>query len=231
MYKTSLSIPADDSVAISYLKEQLAPSLDVSVTEHLTRTTLTLSSSSPKLLKTTVTNAIVDVVISYYKLQYIREQLPTTITPEIVCLLATVVAYRQCEEKNIIAEKINGLSTINIDGLLNFKLVDIAQEWTELGALTKRLLSQCYEGGDVYQLIAFMIGLEKCPQHDVIIDVDDITCNGESVGIYPFFADNTLSLLYSVMLLRPSSITIIAPQKMDERLVQCVKNLGKKPVN
>ncbi len=228
MYKTNISILKEDDIAYHHLLARLADALPISTTEHIARRVITLESSSPKLLKSIVTAHIVDIIVHYYKLQYIKSELRHVITPEVACLLGAVVAFRQAEEREIIREKIEKLSEINLDGLLNFKLADLCTEWTELGKLCSRLLVQCTDKSEVYQLIAFMIGLEESTHPEVIIDeMSHITADDNTYETYPFFDQDILSTLYSIMLLRPSSIVIKNPCMLDTRMVDCIKNLGK----
>ncbi len=228
MYKIKVSTREEDKIAITYLKEKLAKTLTVSTVERLTRTELTVDCNSPKLLRSIVLPAVVDLLITYYKLQYVKRELSQSITPEVACLLGTVVAFRQDEERRLIYDKIYKLDEINLDGILDFKLVDLSSEWTELGKLTTRLLSQCYENGDVYQLIAFMIGLEETKREEVTVDTDGRLYIGDrAIDAYPYLSTSAASTLYSILINRPSSIIIKSPQKMDDNVVQCVKNLGK----
>ncbi len=228
MYNLKISILNKDKKALEYLSKKTYDDISIDKTDYVYRTVFTLSSETPKRLKKVAEDLVSTLIITYYKLQYILREIQFVLTPELVALLGTVVAFRHTEELDMVSEKLIKLNEINIDGLLNFKLVDLTREWVELGKLTNRLLSQCDTPEDVYELIAFMLGLEPVKRQELVLSsTNTISINLVEREIFDYFDNTYESTLYTMLFHRPSSIIIKEPKITDERIVECVKSLGK----
>ncbi len=228
MYKIKITVLKKDLKAIEHIKKLRYDDIDIEYTEHVHRIVFQLSSPDPNVLKNTAKEIVSNLIISYYKLQYILTELRYALTPELIALIGTIVAFRHTEECEMVAEKLKNLDEINIDGLLNFKLCELTNEWCELGRLANRLLSQCDDENDVYELIAFMMGLEPVKKAELVLDASNhLYLDDVKKTIFKYFDKTYENIIYTMLFFRPNCIIIKEPALADPNIVECIKNLGK----
>lgn len=74
-------------------------------------------------------------------------------------LICSLVHFDTEYEKNIIGRVLGETIDYAIDGLLNFRLRPLMENWEELAALATRLISSG-SGGDIYDIASFITGTD-----------------------------------------------------------------------
>ena len=107
-----------------------------------------------------VRDVLQTVFLVFLKLRFFLSSLQNMdLNPANCALICSLVHFDTEYEKNIIGRVLGETIDYAIDGLLNFRLRPLMENWEELAALATRLISSG-SGGDIYDIASFITGTD-----------------------------------------------------------------------
>ena len=107
-----------------------------------------------------VRDVLQTVFLVFLKLRFFLSSLQNMDLNHANCALTCSLVHFDTEyEKNIIGRVLGETIDYAIDGLLNFRLRPLMENWEELAALAARLISSG-SGGDIYDIASFITGTD-----------------------------------------------------------------------
>ena len=107
-----------------------------------------------------VRDVLQTVFLVFLKLRFFLSSLQNMDLNHANCaLICSLVHFDTEYEKNIIGRILGETIDYAIDGLLNFRLRPLMENWEELAALATRLISSG-SGGDIYDIASFITGTD-----------------------------------------------------------------------
>lgn len=107
-----------------------------------------------------VRDVLQTVFLVFLKLRFFLSSLQNMDLNHANCALVCSLVHFDTEyEKNIIGRVLGETIDYAIDGLLNFRLRPLMENWEELAALATRLISSG-SGGDIYDIASFITGTD-----------------------------------------------------------------------
>ena len=107
-----------------------------------------------------VRDVLQTVFLVFLKLRFFLSSLQNMDLNHANCaLICSLVHFDTEYEKNIIGRVLGETIDYAIDGLLNFRLRPLMENWEELAALATRLISSG-SGGDIYEIASFITGTD-----------------------------------------------------------------------
>ncbi len=107
-----------------------------------------------------VRDVLQTVFLVFLKLRFFLSSLQNMDLNHANCaLICSLVHFDTEYEKNIIGRVLAETIDYAIDGLLNFRLRPLMENWEELAALATRLISSG-SGGDIYDIASFITGTD-----------------------------------------------------------------------
>ena len=107
-----------------------------------------------------VRDVLQTVFLVFLKLRFFLSSLQNMDLNHANCaLICSLVHFDTEYEKNIIGRVLGETIDYAIDGLLNFRLRPLMENWEELAALAARLISSG-SGGDIYDIASFITGTD-----------------------------------------------------------------------
>ena len=107
-----------------------------------------------------VRDVLQTVFLVFLKLRFFLSSLQNMDLNHANCaLICSLVHFDTEYEKNIIGRVLGETIDYAIDGLLNFRLRPLMENWEELAALATRLISSG-SGGDIYDIASFITGTD-----------------------------------------------------------------------
>ena len=107
-----------------------------------------------------VRDVLQTVFLVFLKLRFFLSSLQNMDLNHANCaLICSLVHFDTEYEKNIIGRVLGETIDYAIDGLLNFRLRPLMENWEELAALATRLISSG-SGGDIYDIASFVTGTD-----------------------------------------------------------------------
>lgn len=108
-----------------------------------------------------VRDVLQTVFLVFLKLRFFLSSLQNMDLNHANCaLICSLVHFDTEYEKNIIGRVLGETIDYAIDGLLNFRLRPLMENWEELAALATRLISSG-SGGDIYDIASFITGTDR----------------------------------------------------------------------
>lgn len=174
---------------------------------------------------------IAKLLTTYFKHSYITESLGIDkFSPAQVSLLAVMVYYDSDAEYAELFDKICGYNVICIDGIYNFAMKDLKEEWDELCVVSENLFSGDYEDDDLYDVAGYVVQEKSDRTRLLIADaenpvVTDVS-KGGFVSIDEFYGDTTLNLINCAVGRGAKEVTLDASFK-DKRLKTALSRFAK----
>ena len=106
-----------------------------------------------------VRDVLQTVFLVFLKLRFFLSSLQNMDLNHANCALICSLVHFDTEYENIIGRVLGETIDYAIDGLLNFRLRPLMENWEELAALATRLISSG-SGGDIYDIASFITGTD-----------------------------------------------------------------------
>lgn len=174
---------------------------------------------------------ITKLLTTYFKHLYITESMGIEkFTPAQVCLLAVMVYYDSEAEYAELFDKISGYDVICIDGVYNFAMKNLKEEWDELCVVSENLFNGDYEDEDLYDVAGYVVQEKSDRTRLLIADaenpvVTDVS-KGGFVSVDDFYGDTTLDLINCAVGRGAKEVTLDASFK-DKRLLSALSRFAK----
>lgn len=157
-----------------------------------------------------VLNILETVFLSFMKLRFFMDRLTLPLFNHAVCsLICSMVHFDREFERNILRKAINDTIDYNVDGLMNFRLRSLTDNWQELCVVAARLMEGCAEENEFYDIATFITGTEggRCQLSLSKSSLYNLTSRLR-VEVVNLFDENELNLLSAIIKERPSEIVI-----------------------
>lgn len=171
------------------------------------------------------------ILTTYFKHAFLTDKLKTDKVTAAEAALLSVMIYYDCEGD---FDELFGLfkrsDVICIDGVYNFAMRAIKEDWEELAAISSDLFDGVYDDDDLYEVAGYVVGERSDRAKLLIADeknpvVTDLT-NGGFVTVDDLYGDNTLNLINCAVGCGAKEITLDAGFK-DERLINALSRFAK----
>ena len=106
-----------------------------------------------------VKEIICDVILNNIKLKFILSSIGRRKIDSSLCaLISSMLYYDNDREHEYLLKQIANLKNYCIDGIVNFRLRQIVEEWQELGNILSSTLAKGYGEKEIYSLALYMLG-------------------------------------------------------------------------
>lgn len=212
MWSNVISIDKCFSKEIEYILSKVKNIRDLSfaVEESKDRIWVYLASLCEKSarLEEEITLTIEKVILTYMKTRFFLEKLPSFQLTHATCsLICSLVHFDRRYEENILRKRVAETADFNVDGLYNFRLQDLKQNWDEVISLASRLMSST--DSDAYDIASFITSTDSAGNR-VAIDSGQIfnLTTGERADLLDIFDNEEFNIIMAVIGECPSEIIV-----------------------
>lgn len=174
---------------------------------------------------------VAKLLTTYFKHTYLTEKLELGKVMSAEVALLAVMIYYDCEgEYAEIFDKLKSYNVISIDGVFNFAMKDIKEDWEELAAISSNLFDGAYDDDDLYDVAGYVVEEKADRPKFLIADeknpvVTDLA-KGAFVTVDDFYGDNRLNLINCVVGKGAKEVTLDASFK-DKNLITAIARFAK----
>ena len=151
---------------------------------------------------------VATVVLTFFKTRFFEERLRGVKASFARCvLICSLVHFDRDFEKTIIRKVLSNALDYNLDGLMNFRLRALKDEWQELAGVSQKLLESTNDEGEVFEVSTFITGNEQ-KKSKVVINGDKIKNLTEhsNVEIINVFDDDEYNFVLAILGTHPAEI-------------------------
>ena len=212
MWSNVISIDKCFSKEIDYLIASVKKVRDLSyaIEESKDRIWIYLASLCEKSVEVEeeITCLVEDVILTYMKTRFFLERLPSFLMTHPTCsLICSLVHFDRRDEENMLRRAVAETADFNVDGIYNFRLQELKQNWEEVSSLASRLMNST--DGDTYDVASFITSTEGAKNRIAIERgrVFNVTEKRE-VKVLNVFDENEHNLIMAVIGESPEEIVI-----------------------
>lgn len=175
-----------------------------------------------------VRNAVAHGLVRFAKYKYLSSNIKCLGTDIIFngCLLGALSALGLKDDIYKTEKEIELLSSVATETLLDFRLPEIIRSWEELTELAERLNSQCASDDERYDLILFLLAVDKSDAPKINVSNKKITVDGVAYPIPSYSGNLEHDVLATVIAERPYSVTIESVSDFSGEFVRAIRRLG-----
>lgn len=162
-----------------------------------------------------VCDRVAKLLTTYFKHSFLMSELGLRKVSAAQASLISVMVYYDCESDYAeIFDKLKEYEVISVDGVFNFAMRDIKEDWRELAAISENLFDDGYGDDDLYEVAGYVVD-EKADRARLLIAdaqnpvVTDIA-KGCFVGVDEFYGDKVLDLINCVVGKGAAEVTLDA---------------------
>ena len=235
MWKKTLTIDKaytrESRALLSELKKNKAAVF--ALEEHKSRLVVSVAAknSDGEAVDDFVCGIAAKILTTYFKHAFLTKKLKTDSVTAAEAALLSVMIYYDCEgDFDDLFDKFKNSEVICIDGVYNFAMRAIKEDWEELAAISADLFDGVYDDEDLYEVAGYVVG-EKADRAKLLIAdekdpvVTDLT-NGGFVTVDDFYGDKTLNLINCAVGCGAKEITLDAGFN-DERLINALSHFSR----
>jgi hypothetical protein len=212
MWSNVISIDKRYLKEIAYIKKRIEKMKDLSfaVEESRDRIWIYLASLCEKSAKIEeeITLLIEDIILTYMKTSFFIEKLTGFTLNHATCsLICSLVHFDRRYEENYLRKSLAETADFNVDGLYNFRLQELKQNWDEVISLASRLMNST--DSDCYDISAFITSTDNASNR-VAIDSGQIfnLTTGERADLLDVFDNDEFNIIMAVIGECPSEIIV-----------------------
>ena len=212
MWSNVISIDKKYSKEIDYIvsKVEKMRDLSIAVEESRDRIWIYLASLCEKsaVIEEEITSLLQDVILTYMKTTFFLERLPSfTLTHATCSLICSLVHFDRRFEENLLRRAIAETADFNVDGLYNFRLLELKQNWEEVISLATRLMNGT--DSDAYDISAFITSTDNADNR-VAIDHNEVynLTTGKKANILTVFDNDEFNIIMAVIGECPEEIVV-----------------------
>lgn len=160
-------------------------------------------------VETEIQSVLATVFLSFIKLRFFLSNLSNLELNHANCaLISSLVHFDRNFEEAIVRKVLSETIDYNVDGLLNFRMRALTDNWAELAELASKLLSTG-GGGEIFDIASFITGTEGARSRlsisqDSLINLTD----HQRVEIIDLFDTPELNLISAIIKERPCEILL-----------------------
>lgn len=171
------------------------------------------------------------ILTTYFKHAYLSERLNVGRITAAETALLSVMVYYDCETDYAeLFDMLKSYDVISLDGVFNFAMKDIKEDWEELAAISENLFDGAYDDDDLYDVAGYVVDEKADRCRLLIADATDPVVtelpNGGFVTVDDFYGDVTLNLINCVVGKGAKEVTLDASFK-DGRLTDAISRFAK----
>lgn len=212
MWSNVISIDKRYVKEIDCIKERVGNMRDLSfaIEESKDRIWIYLASLCEKSakLEEEITILTQDIILTYMKTTFFLERLPSFTLNHAACsLICSLVHFDRRYEENLLRRALAETADFNVDGLYNFRLMELKQNWEEVISLATRLMDAT--DSDAYDISAFITSTDNA-ENRVAIDSGQVfnLTTGKRVEILNVFDNYEFNLIMAVIGENPVEIIV-----------------------
>lgn len=212
MWSNVISIDKRYKREIDCIKDRIVRMKDLSfaIEESKDRLWIYLASLCEKSagLEDELTLLMDDIILTYMKTTFFLERLPSfTLTHATCSLICSLVHFDRRYEENLLRRALAETADFNVDGLYNFRLMELKQNWEEVISLATRLMDST--DSDAYDISAFITSTDNADNR-VAIDNGEVynLTTGKKANILNVFDNDEFNLIMAVIGQFPEEIIV-----------------------
>ena len=214
MWSNEISLDKKYSREIDFILSKLNSIKDLSfaVEESKDRVWIYLASVCERQdeIEEKIENIVETVILTFMKIRFFCEKLGSAQMSSAKCVLICSLAHFDRDfERTIVQKVLSNALDYNLDGLMNFRLRALKNEWQELATVSARLLDGASSDDDVYEVSSFITGSDVGKSR-IVIDGENIKNVTEHriIEVLDVFDDDEYNLLCSIVENHPSEIVV-----------------------
>ena len=232
MWSNEISLDKKYEREIEFILGKLNKMKDVSfaVEESKDRTWIYLASVCERQdsVEEEITEIVETVILTFMKVRFFCEKLNTMPMTHSKCVhICSLVHFDKDFERTIVRKVLSNALDYNLDGLMNFRLRALKDEWQELASVSSRLLDGAGSDDDVYDVSTFITGSDakRCK---IVINGENIKniTEHKTIEVLDVFDDDDFNLINSIVENRPEEI-VIENFKLPKSLIAPLKKIAK----
>lgn len=175
-----------------------------------------------------VREVICDVILNNIKQKYIISPIgKRKIDASLCALISSMLYYDHDKEKEYVLKQISNLKNYCIDGIVNFRLRQIVEEWRELGNILSSTLAKGYGEKEIYSLALYMLGERKKTSLFIADSKEILITNvsqGGLVNVPELYPDKSNNIINAIVKYGASEV-VIERGNADKELLNALRNL------
>ncbi len=155
-----------------------------------------------------VTDIVETVVLTYIKLRFFLDKLHSReMTHSNCALISSLVHFDRVYESNLFRKALSETADFNVDGLYNFRMSGVVENWEELALLAEKLLDG--NDKDVFDVASFITATEGVKSRLAVIGGKLYNLSRRApVEILPLYQENELNMISAIISEKPSEIIV-----------------------
>lgn len=175
-----------------------------------------------------VKEIICDVILNNIKLKFILSSIGRRKIDSSLCaLISSMLYYDNDREHDYVLKQMSDLKNYCIDGIVNFRLRQIVEEWQELGNILSSTLAKGYGEKEIYSLALYMLG-DREKTSLFIADSKEIlitnVSQGGLVNVPEIYPDKSHNIINAIVKYGASEV-VIERGNADKELLNALRNL------
>ena len=175
-----------------------------------------------------VREVICDVILNNIKLKFIMSSVGRRKIDSSLCALISSMLYYDGEkEHEYVFKQISRQNNYCVDGIVNFRLRQIVEEWRELGNIISSTLSKGYGEKEIYSLALYMLGDRKKTSLFIADSKEILITNvsqGGLVNVPEIYQDKAHNIINAIVKYGASEV-VIERGNADKELLNALRNL------
>lgn len=175
-----------------------------------------------------VRELIADIILNNVKLQYILTSLGKRAIDTSLCtLISSMLYYDNKKEEEYVKKQIASLKNYCVDGIVNFRLRDLVNEWKELGTIILNTIGKGFGEKEIYSLALYMLG-ERKDTSLFIADSREILITNVSQGglvkVPEIYGEKIHNIINAIVKYGASEV-VIERGNADKELLNALRNI------
>ncbi len=175
-----------------------------------------------------VRELIADIILNNVKLQFILTSLGKRAIDTSLCtLISSMLYYDNKKEEEYVKKQIAALKNYCVDGIVNFRLRDLVNEWKELGTIILNTIGKGFGEKEIYSLALYMLG-ERKDTSLFIADSREILITNVSQGglvkVPEIYGEKIHNIINAIVKYGASEV-VIERGNADKELLNALRNI------
>lgn len=179
-------------------------------------------------VKAGIFDLITEIILNNVKAEFVTSCIGIKkLNPSLCALISSMLYYDDEKEQKIVRKVLSELDAYCIDGIVNFRLRGLVDEWKELGSVIVNTVDRGFCDKDVYSLALYMLG-EKRNTSLFIADSKEIlitnVSKGGLVNVPEIYKDKLCNIINAIVKYGAKEV-VIERQNADRELLSALRNI------
>lgn len=231
MWSNEISIDKRYDREIEYIlgKLQMMKDLSFATEESKDRVWIYLASACERqdAVEEELENIMETVILTFLKTRFFVERLSLAKMTYAECVLVcSLVHFDKDFERTVVRKVFSNALDYNLDGIFNFRLKALKDEWQELSEVSARLLASASSDSDVFEVVSFIAGGEGGGNVLVVGDVAKNLTQHKNIEVPCVFDESEFNLLCALIEEKPAEI-VIETNNLSREVVSSLKRISR----